>query len=803
MTTRFDNLFMVAGLRATVRGLVRQRPGLTLAALTILALGIGANTALFTLLDATLIHPLPYSDSERLVYIWEKTFEGRSTMWGEPTAEVFRAWREGAKSFEDMAGFVWHGSLLEADGNTSAPVQGLHVSPGFFAFLGYSPTFGRGFVRDDARPSSEPIVVISDKLWRKHFGSDPGVLGRAIDLNGEDHVIVGILPPEFRLMEHPAAGYFVPLTEAPEGSQITVLARLREGVSQEAATAELSVISSAHAARMDRTDFSAEATLLTPQERLNGRLRNPILWLQASAALVLLIACANVAHLLLAKGELREHEIVMRAVVGADRGQLLRQLLLESIVLSVAAGALGLLVASWGLETILALTPPALNHLQGLELNLSSLGFAFALTLLAGLLFGLLPALQGSRPDLAVSLQQSLSSAAATRQRHSMHQLLVATQVAVSFVLVLGALLLLRELDRLGSLDYGFAVEDVWTAWLEMPGGGDLAEEPQVTLLDQLREVIDLPHVEMVLASGLPSHARIFFSRPELEGRSETGEPIGQILDSVVASPGYFRLLEIPLRHGRGFIEEDRRLPEPPLVINETLADRLSPGESPVGRRLSLNPGSWHRIVGVTADTLMVFQRGPSAHIYLPYWESPLLANTLVVRATENPGPVLETLEAKIRAVDPGIAIGEATAAADQLGRAFVQERFNSFLTVLFAALAVLLMAVGIYGTVTWAVLRRIQEIGIRAALGAEHLQLLGEMLKRSLYPVVTGLALGIVAAAFLTRVAEGFIAGLVSGPSSTYLVVAVGVVATAIAAAWLPANRAAQVNPVEVLRRE
>ncbi len=803
MTTRFDNRFMVGGLRATVRGMVRRRPGLTLAALTILALGIGANTALFTLLDATLIHPLPYRDSERLVYLWELTFEGRSQMWAEPPADVFRAWREGAKSFEDMVGFDWHDSQLEAGGNKSVPVRGLRVSPGFFAFLGYSPTFGRGFVRDDARPSSEPIVVIDDKLWRKHFGSDPEVLGRAVDLNGEDHLIVGILPPEFRLLESPAAGYFVPLTEAPDGRQLTVLARLRDGVSQEAAAAELSVISSAHAARTDRTDHPAGAKLITPQERLNHRLRNPILWLQATAALVLLIACANVAHLLLAKGELREHELVMRAVVGADRGQLLRQLLLESIVLSFAAGALGLLVAAWGLETILALAPPTLDHLQGLELNLSSLGFAFALTLLTGLLFGLLPALQGSLPDLAASLKQSLSSAAATRQRHSMHQLLVATQVAVSFVLLLGALLLLRELDRLGSLDYGFAVEDVWTAWLEMPGGGYLGEGPQVALLDQLREAIDLPHVEVVLASGLPSSAGIFPSRPELEGRSETGEPVGQIIQLVVGSPGYFRVLEIPLRQGRGFTEEDRRLPEPPLVINETLANRLSQGESPVGRRLSLNPGSWHRIVGVAADTLLMSRGGSRPQIYLPYWESPLLANILVVRATENPGPVLETLEAKIRAVDPGIAIGEATAAVDLHGQAFVQERFNSLLTVLFAALAVSLMAVGIYGTATWAVLRRIQEIGIRAALGAEHRQLLGQMLGRSLYPVAAGLAVGVVAAAGLTRIAEGFIAGLVSGPSSTYVVVAVGVAATALAAAWLPANRAAQVNPVEVLRRE
>ncbi len=721
-----------------------------------------------------------------------------------PTAQAFWTWRDQSETLEGLAAFSQASFHLTEGGEDPAQIEGLRVSPGFFGFLGAKMTMGRPLTPEEVDSGSHLVVVLSHELWRGRFGADPEILGRHLVLDGKSHRVVGVLAPGFSFVENPRAALFTPLVEASELGLIGVeaLARLRPGISNEVAEAELTSLLP-ETAQVQQLGPPSKAWLWPLAERLNSKTQRPMVWLQAAVGLVLLITCVNVALLLLARGQTREHEMATRAALGGGRNRLFRQLFVESLVLAIMAGAGGLLVAWWGLDAVLALTPPSLDHLQSLDLDRTSLLFNAGLALFTALLFGLLPAVQGSTPELSSAFQGRSRSATRSPRSTLMRKVLVGCQVGLSFCLLLGALSLGRELGRLGEVDFGFAVKNVWTLKLDLPPHQDPATlmASREALFRDLEEAKHVSGARVAVATGLPSEAGMFIGVLETEERPAEAEATLQVGLLTFAGPDYFRVLEIPMLRGRGFLPTDRSAAEEAVVINDVLAESLWPGENPLGSRFRLAGNDWYRVIGVTAGTReSALYQAARPRVYRPSWVGANLLGKLIVRPSGDPEPILAALTARLRALEPGVVV-ERVAADDLHQRELSQHRFNALLTALFAVLAASLMAVGIYGTVTWSVLGQTREIGLRQVLGADPRILVRRELGRSLLPVAVGVVAGAAASAGLWRLADGFIAGFVSGSPSTYLTVIMAIMVIATAAAWGPAQRAARVAPMEALR--
>ncbi|MEM7353831.1 MAG: ABC transporter permease [Acidobacteriota bacterium] len=786
-------------LRLAVRSLTRRRQ-LTVAALLTLALGIGANTAFFTLFEAVVIDPLPYPGGDRMVELKTQSGEGSNWMGQQLSNGTFHQWRDEAKSLDGATAFQRASLHLNIDSQDPVAVEGVRVSSGFFEFLGSPLRLGRAATAEESEPGSHRVVVLSDKTWRSRFGADPQILGRRFDLDGESHSVIGVLPPRFRFVESPGAALFVPLIRHPLADSIPVVAfaRLQPGASVQASEDELTGLLS------DRGRQPHQRALLWPlAERLHSKVRQPILWLQAAAGIVLLIACVNVALLLLAQGQTREHELATRAALGASHWRLSRQLFAESLVLATLAGLAGLLVAWWSLDVILTLAPSTLDHLQGLSLDRSVLAFNATLAALTALLFGLPPTLRGSKPELSTAFQGT-SLAKGIRGRLSC-RVLVGCQAGLSFCLLLGALLIGQELRRLGAIDFGYTVQNVRALKIELPPQGNALARGETLggLLDELMSTPFPSDSWITPASGLPSQSGVAQGVLEIEGQPTGVDTTPQLVRLTMAGPQYFRTLKIPLLAGRGFLTTDRQATERVAVIDETLAQRLWPGTSPIGARFRQAGQHWHRVVGVTpAVRESALYSADRPQIYHPSWLSPMLVDTLILRTAADPQPVSDALQTKIRALAPE-AVVQVTSASDIHRRELDQHRFNTFLTGLFAALAISLMSVGVYGTVTWSVLRRVREIGIRKVLGAEANDLTRRELANSLLPVAAGLGVGAVAAVGLLHLAQGFLAGLVDTSSTAQIATAAVILVVATVAAWSPARQAARIEPMQALHED
>ncbi len=807
-----DCLMWLQDLRCAARTLSR-RPGLTAGALLTLAVGIGANTAIFSVIETVLINPLPYRDADRLVYLYQENLQRKIST--TPSAELIRACRQQAGSFEQVETYATQAFNLTGEGEPALLV-GARVSPGLFSLLGVEPPLGRTFAPGEDRSGEDRVMVLGHGLWQSRFGGDPEALGRSLVVDGEPHQIVGVLPPELRLEAYREIRFWIPQVadigmDDDDAGPVYAIARLMEGVSVAAAQAEIEAISK----RLEKPEaggghhglaaIELTGRVVTPRARLDARMRTAILVLQAAVGFVLLIACANVANLLLAQGESRFQELAVRSVLGAGRGRLLRQLLTESLVLSALGGALGLLLSMWGIETIISLLPERLSYLERLRLNGTHLGFTLLVALATGVVFGLLPALRGSLPDLNETLKNSATGSG--KRRTLLRQGLVAAEVALSLMLLIGAGLLVKTFVRMQNVDPGFAAQDLLTLRLELPEIRYPDASRQAAFFQELRDSLadlEAQHAEAVtLTSGIGTGLNLAFGRPELEGSPVAAEQPPQLMPVVTGMPGYFQTLDIPLRRGRGFTGEDREGAEPVVVVSEALARRL-PAENLVGRRVRFND-DWYRIVGIAADVRLpaMGTKLSSALVYFPAAQSPAPAMTIAVRTKADQGLVVEAMKTRIWAIDQQVPVTGIASGRELLADSLAAQRFNAVLMTLLAAIAAMLVAVGIYGVVAYSVSQRTREIGIRVALGAGSGDVLRQVVRQGMLPVAAGIVAGLTGALALAGILASLLQDVSVRDPATFGAVSLMVAAITLAAILLPARQAARVEPMAALRHE
>jgi putative ABC transport system permease protein len=788
--------------------LLLQKPGFTAAVLVTLALGIGANTAVFTILDTVLLRPLPYSEPERLVRIWESNPARGWPQFGVSQPN-FLDWREqGRGAFERLAASTSRPHNLTLGGETER-LPGVAVTHDFLPLLGVRPTLGRNFLPDEDAPGrGNPVVLLSRGLWQHRFGGDPEIVGRAITLNDVPHTVIGVLP-EFHWGRYDV---FVPLRPDPNENRgdhrLSVYGRLKPGVSLDQAGTALAGVAAHLARQYPESNDGWTVTLnsffdwAVPQES-----RRPLYLLLAAVALVLLIACANVAGLLLARAAGRRREIAVRAALGASRARLVRQLLAEAMLLALLGGGLGLLAAQWGLNVLKTAAETAVPRADEIALDHRVLLFALGTTVLTGLLFGLAPALQATRVDLQGALKDGATGDGRARQRA--RSVLVVGQVALSLVLLVGVGLLLRSLMALIDTPPGFDPRNLLTASINLPESRyPTAKEFAAFHQRLLQRLRGLPGIDAAsIASGLPmdGNATMMEVHPDEAPAAPDGPaPSAQWR---LVSPGYFRTMGIPLRAGRDLEERDLAPDTFDLrgaVISETMARRLWPGQDPIGRRFhpwnATNPPV--TVVGVAGDVRLFTldeTPGPAVYFFFVRWNPIQIA----VRTQGEPGAFAGLLRDEVRAIDPGVPVAQIRPMQELLGSTTSPRRFTMTLLAIFAGAALLLSGVGLFGLLAFLVAQRTRDIGVRLALGARRSDILRLVVGRAMHLTAIGVAAGLAGALALAGVIRSMLYGVGARDPLTLVATALLLVLVALLACWIPARRAARVDPIVALRCE
>jgi putative ABC transport system permease protein len=803
-------------LRYGIRTLLKT-PGFTFAAVLALALGIGANSAIFSVANAVLLRPLPYSEPERLVMIWGNLLKPGLEEIGASAPE-FKDYKEQGSSFERLACYRETGFNLSGGGEPER-INGAYVSADLFAVLGVEPIAGRTFLAEEDTPGHEQVVVLSHGLWQRQFGGDESVVGKTLIVNGASVVVVGIMPAGFQFPDggvevwKPLALDAEDLSENNRGSHfLDVIARLRPNVTLEQAQAELSTITERIRQQhpsLYETGFSAK---LTPRhEQVVGEIRPVLYILLGAVGFVLLIACANVANLLFARAATREREMAIRTALGAGRWRIIRQLLTESMLLSMVGGAGGLLMALWGVDLLKALAPGDIPRLSEIRLDVRVVGFTMLVSLLTGLLFGLAPALRLSKPDLQESLKDGARGASEGFRRQRMRNILVVAEVALSLVLLIGAGLMIRSFIQVQKINPGFNPERVLTMRVSLPQAKYMEPQAQRAFFRQLQSrVAALPGVESAgLVNFLPlSHTGNMMSFA-IEGQGN----IGPNLQFRMISPDYFRTLGLPLSRGRGLTEQDREGSPPVAVINETLARTFFRGEDPLGKRIRLgsvdSPFPWLTVVGIVGDLKHYgLDDETRPELYISYQQPPLprfnvASLFLAVRSTAEATALAAAVRKEVYALDKDQPVADVRTMEQRLYESVAPRRFNMFLLSIFAALAGLLAAVGIYGVMSYSVTQRTHEIGIRIALGAQTSDVIKMIIRQGMTLALIGVALGLAAAFALTRVMTSLLYGVTATDTLTFAAVSLLLAGIALLACLIPAKRATRVDPMVALRYE
>ena len=797
---------MFQDLRYAVRALGRAPAFTALAAFT-LALGIGANSAMFSVINTVLLQPLPFRDAERLI----RFEEGRPDRRLNVSYPNYLDWRARARSFEEMAVFNTFGRAVVADGGRPEVVSAGTAESRLFTVLGAQPVAGRLFTADEHKPGAERVALISYRLWQRRYGRDPSVVGRAVNIGGAPTTVVGVLPPSFEAaintdVWYPLGPHITPMQlDRSNHPGFQVYARLRDGVTIEDAQREMSGIAADLERQYPSSNRDMGVYLVPITEHVLGSARRVLLPLGGAVAFVLLIACANVANVLLARGLRRERETAVRSALGAGRWRLVRLFLAEGCAIAITGGGLGLLLGSWAVRAAQALPGFAMYRSAEIAVDARVIVYTVALSCATVVVFALAPALQLSRVDLMGSVRMSGAAAAGTRGRR-LRAILVAAEVALSLVLLIGAALMLRTIASLGAIDPGFRPDGLVAVNLHQPAGPNAGERARRTIDQLLADVQNAPGVAGAAAAwplDLVSFGWTpwlnFPHKPYPEGKEPTAL-------TAAVTPTYFEVMGIPLQRGRLLGPEDKPGAPVAIVVNETFARRYFADRDAIGGRVTARGipelADMH-IVGIVGDTR---RGGPARRVapelYCAYAQFPTVGPTIVVRAaTGDPLPLAKIVDDRVGSIDPETATFGARRLTDAISDMIGSRRLISILLVLFAAVALVLTAVGIAGVVAYVVAQRTQEIGVRMALGADARAVVRLIVRGAMTPVVVGLVAGTAAVVPLTRVLESFLFGVSPADPIALAGGAAALVVAALVAAYIPARRATRIDPLLALR--
>ncbi|HEV2801729.1 MAG TPA: ABC transporter permease [Pyrinomonadaceae bacterium] len=794
-------------LRYGVRMLLKHR-GFTFVAVLTLALGIGANSAIFSVVNAVLLRPLPYRDPDKIVYLWERLPQG-----GEGSVSVpnLRDWQAQNDVFEEIAAYE-QGNFSLMGSDLPERSAGASVTANFFDVLGVTPRYGRTFAPGEDSAGKHRVVVLSDQLWQRNFGADPNIVNRDVLIGGENYTVLGVMPPGFQFPSR-TTELWVPLVfsdrqAANRGNHaFSAVGRIKAGVTLEQAQEQMSVIARRLEQQYPDQQTNRGVIVGRVQEEIVKSVRPALLVLLGAVGFVLLIACTNVANLLLARATARRREIAIRAALGAGRARLVRQFLTESVLLSVVGGLLGLLVAKWSIGGLLALTTGVLPRAGEVRLDLRVLGFTLLLSLLTGIVFGLAPALQTSRADVQDALKDGGTSGSSPRANW-LRSILAVAQVASAIVLLVGAGLLVKSFVRLQQVESGVRPENVLTMRITLPAAKYQTTEATTGFYTQLLERLAvLPGVEAVGAinllpvqrSGTNGNVQIVGDPPDPSGRAP-------LVEYRTATPDYFRALGIPLVAGR-FFEPAARERVPVAIVNQTFVRVILNGRDALGRQIQ-SDGNPIEIVGVVGDVKQTgLTTAPRPEMFLPYnspfWQGMTQNMSLVVRASSDPTALTQAIRREVLAIDPAQPVYNVLTMEQVLDESISRQRLNMTLLSIFAVLATILSTVGIYSVMSYLVTQHTREIGIRMALGARPLDVLKLVLGQGLMLTLIGVVVGIGGALALTRLMETLLFGVHATDPVTFVGVSLLLTLVALFACYIPARRATRVDPMVALRYE
>lgn len=808
---------MLRDIRYGVRMLLKN-PVFTLVAAISLALGIGANTAVFSVINGVLLKSLPFKDPETLVLIWgdsedQDRLKGRNQLSATDVADM----RNQSNSFADIAIYTGWNPIMSGDSEAER-IAAIQVGDGFFKVMQGSPMLGRVFTPEEQEEGKDFVIMLGHALWQRRFNSDTSIIGKTVLLNSRPYTIVGVMGPDFQPLPaslvFPQGQFYRPIAE-PYGDQyrserhVRAIARFKPGVTIQQAREELAVIAARLQQEHPTTNRNQRATAVSITEDTVGGLKRTLWLVFGAVVFVLLVACANVANLLLASASARHKEITIRAAIGASRAQLVKQLLSESLILAFVGGGLGLLLAVWATKAIESVASRINPAFQNITIDTRTLLFTLGASIITGVVFGLAPALQISKPNLANWLKDS-RGAGGSAARNRLRGSLVVAEIAMTLVLLVGAGLLIRTIIRLRSVDTGFDPRNTLTMNIGLPGAKYPKPANVVSFFKQATErIAALPGVK---AAGITS---VLPLSDNFDGRGLVVEdfprPRGEEIsvDLYVVTPGYLKAMEISLRQGRGIADQDTSDSPNVALINQKMAEQLWPNQDPVGRRIRF-PGSerntqpWRTIVGVVSNVSQyALDKEPPMQIYLPHSQFPTSFNNIVVKTEDDPNSVLAAVRREILAIDKDQAVYNVVT-LEQLHADSISLRwFFTLLLSVFAAITLTLAVIGIYGVMSYAVTQRTQEIGIRMALGARREDVLKLVVKGGIALALTGVGIGLVMAFALTRLMQSVLFGITPSDALTYVMGALGLIVVAALACYIPARRATKVDPLVALRYE
>jgi predicted permease len=820
---------MMTDIRYGLRQLIKH-PGFTLVAVLTLALGIGANTAIFSVVNAVLLKPLPFPAPEELVAVGgiDLTETISPPKLNSMCYPDFFDFREQNRSFSSMAVYQDR-SLALIDEQETQSVRGEKVSGEFFDVLGVKAILGRGFVRPDEQAGGGPgglKIVLSYGFWQRHFNRADDIIGRVMMLDGRPHTVIGVMPQgfQFPIQTDPIELYITiaedastpdgtkPLTQQRGSHGLLGIGRVKSDVPLAQANVELRTIAAALEKKYPETNTKWGAASQPLRDEIVGDVRTTLYVLFGAVACLLLIANANVANLMLARASVRGKEIALRSALGASRGRIIRQLLTESVLLAGLGGALGLLIAKWGTDALIAVVPQNIPRVSAIQLDGAVLGFTLLISLATGIVFGLVPAWQASHVDLNTALKSGARGAGGSGGKHRVRNALVMTEVALALILLICASLLIQSFARLGRVDTGMRTERLFTARIGLPVAAYPKPENIIAFFDQLMPRLRaIPGVESVTATWpLPLSGSNNISSFDIE---EHPAPEGQQPDSPmrIVGPDYFKTMGIPIKQGRGFEPTDQFKSLPVVIVNEQFVQKFFPGQNVVGKHIKPSWGIgdekalMRTIVGVVGNVKhRTLNMEFTPEVYLSASQIPMDSMSIVARTSiSNPAGITSAVRSELAAVDRNIPLVRVRVFDEYLARALARPRFNAMLLSIFAGTALLLTAIGIYGVMAYSVSQRTSEIGIRIALGAGKNSIFRLVVGQAMSIVAISLALGLVGAFAATRLLNSLLYGVGASDPVTFIAIVLLVSAVAFVAAWLPARRATRVDPIIALRAE